>query len=117
MTTSFLNALPDLVMADGSDVTNIISSKLYEDAAALMLYGVTIDSQTYSIEVNKDPDATASSSGWCALHDGTNNILPPADDKARVYAELVMAGAFRIKSTAALSGATSTWKVTKHWTT
>lgn len=107
--------LPDLVIANGGTLSNILNSeKSFGDALAIALYSPSgLDAQTYTIEVCNDPYATASST-WFTLQTGDTpaDAAPPAAGKAQVYYELASCMAFRIKSGGAVTG-DQTFKATK----
>lgn len=109
--------IPDLVIPNGTNVSNILNSLAFNDADGIMLYGLlTTDGViTYSLEVNPDARAVAGSAGWATLQigDPAGDAVPPLQGKARFYSELAAAMAFRIKSSAPVT-ADRTWNANKN---
>lgn len=107
-------ALPPLTIPSGGSESNALPAPTYVNCVALLLYGpAAVDgATTYRLQVHPNPAATNASSGWCDLQDaGNTNIECPGVNDARLYSELVMAGAIRVKASGNV-GANRTWNVT-----
>lgn len=112
-------SLPDWVIPNGQTTSQVFNSPgVFGDALGLMLYGTDGSyPETYTIEANKDQQATNASSGWMTLQGGSPaaDLNPPATGKAKVFPDVVFAGSLRLKASGAVA-ATRTWQVNKVWT-
>jgi hypothetical protein len=109
--------IPDVVIPNGANVSQVVSSLAFNDADGIMLYGLlTTDGViTYTLEVNPDAKATNASAGWATLQigDPAGDAVPPLQGKARFYSELAAPMAFRIKASANVT-ADRTWNASKN---
>jgi hypothetical protein len=119
MSSSFITALPDLVIADGATDSNVLIARLtYEDALAIVLHGRSVPDAgpTYTIQVSHDPEA--GTPAWETLRQGDPAALlsaaPPNNGFARGYIELPWFAGFRIHADGAVTGI-QTWKASKAW--
>lgn len=110
--------LPDLVIPNGQQYSQIFaSSYIYSDAIAVGLIGSDASyPETYVIQVNRDDNATATSTDWVTLQINGTDVAPPVSGKAIVLQEICMFGAMRIKASGAVAG-TRTWRASKQWAT
>jgi len=108
-----IKVAPVLTIASGQSASNALPSSAIEDLVAALLYApATLDALTFTLEVNANPNATTSDSGWITLCDATGTaIAPPAASKAQLYSELPHAGAIRIKASGNVA-ADRMWKLT-----
>jgi hypothetical protein len=114
--------LPDLVIASGATVSNVFQGVyVFHDAIGLQIYSPDTLPETVYIEVNKDQQATNTSSGWKPYEVFDNagvsiNLFVPGAGKSQTYQEPIFAGSMRLKSTGAV-GADRVFQVNKIWTT
>lgn len=113
-------SLPDWVIPNGQTTSQVFNSPgVYGDSVGIALYGTDgAYAETYTIEGNKDQQATNASSGWMTLQGGSPaaDLNPPAAGKSKIYQEIVFAGSLRLKASGAVA-ATRTWQASKVWTT
>jgi len=94
--------LKDLVIPNGTAVSNILLAKeQYADADAVgIMTPATIDAVAFTVEVSNDPAATAAST-WFTLQIGSDTLADSSvatASKARVFYEIPVFAAFRIKA-------------------
>lgn len=118
--------LPDLVIAAGATVSNIIERRQILDARSIgLIGGTTIDGgKTYTIEVTADLEPDNTNGVWATLTrigyaaDAVADETPPATGKARTIkyqeSDLTAFTAFRIKASGGVASGGSTWHVTKN---
>ena len=100
--------LPDLVVADTTDVSNPVC---VDDARAVSIISPSdIDGKTYTIQGNAKINATNSDTGWTTIQSESStstlaDLAVPAVSKAASYPELGRYGSIRLKASAAVSGA------------
>ncbi len=110
-------SLPDLVIGAGASTSNIFNGVyVYHDATEFILYGSgSYGVETYTLEVNQDQQATASTAGWVTASHAGADLTPPAAGKSKSFGiELTGAGSIRIKASANTAGV-RTWKANKLW--
>lgn len=111
-------SLPDLVIPNGSNVSNVLPGVYcFHDAKSLELYGTDgAYAETYTLEVNQDQNANNGTAGWVTANDAGADLTPPAAGKSKSFGEAVVgAGSLRLKSGVVVA-ATRTWKANKKWT-
>ena len=122
MITSY-GSLPDLVIPNGSTMSQVFNGVyVYHDAiGGIQIYSPAVLPESVYIEVNKDQLATNSSPGWEEIEtfDDTGasiRLFVPGAGKSQTYTEMVTAGSFRLRSTAAVA-ADRVFQCNKLWST
>lgn len=108
-----------LTITDGSDVSNIIPGHGgVEDAYIVGLAGKTSQqSKTFTLQVTYDTVPDGTNGAWYTLQDGVTlaDLPVPAVNKSTSYPQLAACTGFRMKSSAAASGADISWEVLKQF--
>lgn len=105
--------LPDVVIANGASLSNILEGISLSDAHALLIGFLSGDTaKTYTIQLSRTPKATSAST-WYTLNDGGANVTAPnTANVASIYPWLGFS--LRISASAAVASAT-TFEVSKIW--
>ena len=114
---TFYTRLPDIKILNGQQNSNVLSYKDWQDAIAIGLYAplVITDAHTFLIQVTDDPDAAAPVWRTLQIGDPATDAVPPAAGKARMYFEIPLSGAFRLRDNTAVTTADTTWAASKLW--
>jgi hypothetical protein len=116
----FVSRLPDIVIANTAQFSNIFKAReVFEDAEVIMLYGVSVTDGaiTYNFQVCPNIDATTPL--WYDFFPAGALLAPPAQSQAIAYSratvnDLMAADAIRLKASAGVT-ANRNWNLTKHW--
>jgi hypothetical protein len=86
--------LPNVVIAAGQQVSNVVNIMDIYDAQAIVLQApAALDAGTYTLETSGDGQAW----GTLLYPQSGGNMPVPAANQSRVYSDLPQAGSFRIR--------------------